>query len=101
MTLAPRTKTQLLFAAANRDPRRFGDPDRFDIDRPGDELGHHLAFGWGTHYCIGAPLARMEARIAFEDLLRNVESVELAGEPERNRSYVLHGLTRLPVTVRR
>jgi cytochrome P450 len=96
--IAERTKTQLLFAAANRDPSRFDSPDDFRIDRPREELGHHLAFGWGVHYCIGAPLARLQARVAFETLLRRTESIELAGEPRRNASFVLHGLTSLPIS---
>jgi cytochrome P450 len=95
--LEPRTKTQMLFAAANRDPDRFERPDEFNIDRSRDELGHHLAFGWGVHYCIGAPLARLQARVAFEELLRRTATIELAGEPTRNASFVLHGLTSLPV----
>ncbi len=96
--LAERTKTQMLFGAANRDPRRFEDPDSFRLDRPREELGHHLAFGWGVHYCIGAPLARMQARVAFETLLSRTSSIELTGEPTRNASFVLHGLTSLPIS---
>jgi cytochrome P450 len=96
--LAERTKTQMLFAAANRDPLRFEEPDAFRIDRPREELGHHLAFGWGVHYCIGAPLARLQARVAFETLLRRTSTIELAGEPTRNASFVLHGLTSLPIS---
>ncbi len=96
--LAERTKTQLLFASANRDPERFQEPDKFRIDRPREELGHHVAFGWGAHYCIGAPLARLQARVAFESLLRRTDSIRLNGEPQRNASFVLHGLTTLPIS---
>jgi cytochrome P450 len=91
------SKVQMLFAAANRDPNRFDNPDEFRIDRPRAELGHHLAFGWGIHFCIGAPLARLEARVAVEHLLGRIGTFELAGEPVRNESFVLHGLTRLPL----
>ncbi len=97
VSLAERTKTQLLYAAANRDPRRFHEPDAFRIDRPREEMGHHLAFGWGVHYCIGAPLARLQARVAFEALLSRTETIRFTGQPTRNQSFVLHGLTSLPI----
>ena len=56
-----------------------------------------MAFGWGIHFCIGAPLARLETRVAFEQILRRLDEIELAGEPRRNDSFVLHGLTSLPI----
>jgi cytochrome P450 len=92
-----RSKMQLLYAAANRDPQQFSQPDEFIIDRPRQEVGRHLAFGWGIHFCIGAPLARLEAKVAFERLLARTSAIELAGEPVRNESFVLHGLTNLPL----
>jgi cytochrome P450 len=97
-TVAPGSKVQMLFAAANRDPAEFDEPDRFDVDRDRRQLGHHLAFGWGIHFCIGAPLARLEARIAFERILDRMHDIRLAGPPQRNDSFVLHGLTSLPIT---
>lgn len=83
--------------AANRDQRRFADPDRLDITRPPSA---HLAFGHGIHYCLGAPLARLEAQIAIGALLRRFPSLHLAAEPEHLRwreSTLMHGLHELPV----
>jgi cytochrome P450 len=96
-TIPPRTKLQVCYAAANRDPEQFAAPDAFQLDRERGELGRHVAFGWGIHFCIGAPLARLEAKVAFEQLLGRLAHIELAGEPTRNDSFVLHGLTSLPI----
>jgi len=86
------------FAAANRDPARFPDPDRFDIFRAERE---HLAFSHGIHMCLGAPLARLEAEIAFATLLARCPGLALAAAfddlPWR-RSRVIRGLKFLPVT---
>ena len=86
-----------LVGSANRDPRHWTDPDVYAIDRQPDD---HLAFGTGIHFCIGSALARLEARVAIETLLR-AASVRPAGEPERIVSPVLRGLRRLPVHVER
>jgi cytochrome P450 len=84
-------------AAANHDPAIYQDPDRFDIMR-GDV--HHHAFGGGIHYCLGAPLARLEARIAIGTLVRRFPNLHLAGEPlEWRRLPSFRGLLRLPVLV--
>ena len=66
-----------VMAAGNRDPDRFPDPDRLDFDRPDNR---HLAFGWAAHFCFGAPLARLEAQIAFGALVRRFDRLELSGE---------------------
>jgi len=86
------------FAAANRDPAHFADPDRFDILRA--ERGH-LAFSHGIHVCLGAPLARLEAEIAFSTLLAGCPDLALAADPDDlpwRRSRLLRGLKALPVT---
>jgi cytochrome P450 len=84
-------------SGANRDPARFGAPDQLDLGR--DTAGH-LAFGHGIHYCVGAPLARLEAEIAFTGLLARFPRLELAVPPESLRwrpSTLIHGLESLPV----
>jgi cytochrome P450 len=63
-----------VFAAANRDPERFPDPDKLDLRRTDNR---HVAFAWGAHYCFGAPLARMEGQIAFETMLRRLPNMQL------------------------
>lgn len=95
--LPPRSKVQLLFGSANRDPDRFDAPDDFRLDRQANELRRHVAFGWGIHLCIGAPLARLQARVAFERVLARMDHIELAGEAVRTDSFVLRGLTSLPL----
>lgn len=85
-----------VMAAANRDPARFPDPDRLDLERRDNR---HLAFGWAAHFCFGAPLARMEAQIAFATLLRRLRGVAAATDTFRWRSNLgLRGLCALPVT---
>jgi pimeloyl-[acyl-carrier protein] synthase len=84
-----------IMAAANRDPERFPDPDALILDRADNK---HVAFGWSSHFCFGAPLARMEAQIAFETLLRRLPNLELASEKLTWRTNSgLRGLTALPV----
>ena len=82
--------------AADRDPAQFPDPDRLDIGRTENR---HLAFGWGIHFCLGAPLARVEGQIALDTLLRRLPRLALATDkPEFRQSLTLRGLTSLPVT---
>jgi cytochrome P450 len=85
-----------VLAAANRDPARFPDPDRLDVTRPDN---HHVSFGQGPHFCLGAPLARLEALIAFGTLLRRFPSLHLATDRlEYRQVFNLHGLQALPVS---
>jgi pimeloyl-[acyl-carrier protein] synthase len=87
-----------VLAAANRDPERFLDPDRLDLDRADNR---HLAFGWAAHFCFGAPLARMEGRIAFEVLLGRLAGLSLDPAPLAWRTNSgLRGLVALPVHFR-
>ena len=87
----------LLYASANRDEEVWGDDaDRFDVGRDHAKK-RHLAFGFGEHLCLGAPLARMEARVLFEELLGCFPHFELAGEPELLHSRLMNGVENLPV----
>jgi cytochrome P450 len=90
----------LLYASANRDEEIWGeDAEQFDIERDHSRV-RHLAFGFGEHLCLGAALARMEARVVFEELIRRFPGFELAGEPELLHSRLMHGVERLPVIFR-
>jgi cytochrome P450 len=85
--------------AANRDPARFPEPDRLDITRPSNP---HMAFGHGLHHCLGAPLARLEGRIALGALLARFPGLRLADpatEPARNPGLLINGLVALPVVL--
>jgi cytochrome P450 len=89
----------LLTASANRDDRRFEEPDRFDVRRT---IDHHLTFGYGLHFCLGAALARLEGRIALEEVLTRFPRWEVDHErAERARTSTVRGWDRLPVKIRR
>jgi cytochrome P450 len=93
-TIPAGMRVLLVWGAANRDERAFPEPERLDPGRVG---ARHLAFGQGIHFCLGAPLARLEARVAFEELLRRFPRYELAGAGERVRSSWALGWAHLPV----
>ena len=85
-----------MFGAANHDPARFANPGVLDITR---DPNQHIAFGNGIHFCLGAPLARLEGQIAFATLARRLPNLQLATEnPPYRATYVLRGLAHLPVT---
>jgi cytochrome P450 len=95
-TMRQGEKVLLLFGSANRDERAFPDPDVFDIERTSE---HQVAFGRGIHFCLGAALARMEARIALDALLDRVPDWEVDLESARRlRSGPIRGYTSLPIT---
>jgi cytochrome P450 len=85
-----------VMGAANRDPERFPEPDRLDIDRKDNR---HVAFGWAAHFCFGAALARMEGQIAFETILRRLPGLTLDTPVplEWRPNLGLRGLTQLPI----
>jgi cytochrome P450 len=84
-----------VLGAANRDPAQFPDPDELDLAR---KPNRHVAFGGGIHFCLGAPLARVEARIAIPAVLERLPGLELGGTPVRRDTVTLRGLSSLPVT---
>ena len=91
------TEVALLYASGNRDERRFSQADRLEVTRSDNPP---LTFGLGTHYCLGAPLARLEMQVALETLLRRLPTLQLAISPDAvqyNAGFVIRGLTALPV----
>lgn len=92
------SKTMMLFGSANRDPEAWSDPDRFDVTRDLKDLRRrHAAFGVGIHYCLGAPLSRIEAIVALEAVLDRLPGIRSAGPPSSVRARVLKGFETLPV----
>jgi len=98
-TIPAGSKVMVIYGAANRDPARYADPDRLDISRTGVKS---LAFGGGPHFCIGAPLARLEVAMVFTALLERYRSIELAtDELSWRANFNLRGLSKLPLTMLR
>ncbi|MEU5977530.1 cytochrome P450 [Streptomyces sp. NPDC047315] len=94
-TVVPRgSELALLFGAANRDPARFEQPDVLDLGRQDNP---HITFGAGIHFCLGAPLARIELAASFGELLREAPTMRMVGEPEWKPGYVIRGVTELRV----
>jgi cytochrome P450 len=95
-TIQPGQTVIGVLAAANRDPEVFADPDRLDLGR---DPNPNLSFGRGLHFCLGAPLARLEAQVALPMLLERFPLMRVAGEPEMRPTMVLRGLSHLPVAL--
>jgi cytochrome P450 len=94
--IAKGQKVLAVLGAANRDPTMFPEPDRLDVARA--EAAHHVAFGQGPHYCLGAPLARLEGQVTFDTLVRRYSKLRLEGEtPVYRDNFNLRGLKMLPV----
>ncbi|MFJ2866325.1 cytochrome P450 [Kitasatospora sp. NPDC087314] len=96
VTIPRGSEIALLFGSANRDPERFTDPDRLDLARTDNP---HITFGAGIHFCLGAPLARLELTESYGTLLRRAPELRLTREPEWNPGYVIRGLKELLVEV--
>lgn len=94
VTLPRDAKVLLYLGSANRDPRKWDDPDRFDIRR---RAGGHVAFGYGIHLCVGQMMARLEAEMIFAALAARVARIDIAGEPRRKLSNTLRQFGSLPV----
>jgi len=89
-------KVLLFLAAANRDPRKWTQPEAYRIDRPSSG---HVGFGFGIHQCLGQMVARQEADLVLEALLTRVRTIRLAGEPVRRLNNTLHAISHLPIEV--
>jgi cytochrome P450 len=97
VTVEPGEKIAALLGAANRDPAVFAEPDRLDVTRSPNP---HLGFGAGIHFCLGAPLARVELQASLATLLTHLPTLDLAAEPTRHPTFTHRGLATLPVRVR-
>ncbi|WP_354641051.1 cytochrome P450 [Kitasatospora camelliae] len=96
VTIPRGSEVALLFGSANRDPARFTDPDRLDLGRTDNP---HITFGAGIHFCLGAPLARLELTESYGALLRRAPGMKLVREPAWQPGYVIRGLTELVVEI--
>ena len=97
MQLGDGEKVMLLFAAANRDPRRWERPDTFDVSR---RATGHMTFGTGIHGCVGQSIARLETEAVLSALVKRVASFEFTGEPQQRLNNTLRGFDILPLRVK-
>ncbi len=97
-TIATGDRVFLMLSAANRDPRAYNEPDQLNFER--DRVAH-LAFGWGKHICLGFPLARLEGQVAFPQLLKRWQHIELTkSDLDWHRSLVFRGVPEMPIRVK-
>ncbi len=97
VTIGAGEKVLLFLAAANRDPRRWDQPDRYDLDR---RANGHVAFGFGIHACVGAAMARLEGEVLLAALARQASQIAPAGPPRRRLNNTLSGFAELPLSLR-
>jgi cytochrome P450 len=95
VTLAVDSELVILAAGANRDPKVFGDPTRFDITRTGE--ADTLSFSAGIHYCLGASLAKVEAEVALRSLITRLPRLRQAGPIRRRKSFIIRGMVEFPL----
>lgn len=88
-TIAKGDQVVLMYSSANRDEQHFDDPETLDVTR---DPNNHLSFGFGTHFCLGASLARLEIKLFFEELVRRVDSLELVGGPVEQPNAFVYGM---------
>ena len=93
-TIREGDKVGVWYVSANRDEEVFRDPDRFDVGRTPND---HLSFGFGPHFCLGAALAHLEARVMFEELFQRLPDIAVVEPPVRLRANHIHGIKHLPV----
>jgi cytochrome P450 len=93
--IAENEKVALWYPSANRDPALNGNPDRFDVSRP---RAKHMSFGAGRHFCLGNQLARLELKICFEESLRRLPELELAGPVVKKPNNSFHWMVAMPVS---
>ena len=96
-TIPEKAKVMVCFASANRDAVVFDDAEHFRLDRDLDDVRRHLSFGFGAHFCPGAALARLEARVTLRRVVERLPELRLAGAPERIVPFNLWGRRTLPV----
>ena len=87
----------MMFGSANRDPKVWAEPDVFNVTRDLNELRNHTSFGVGAHYCLGAPLSRLEGSIALTAILDRLPRIRSNGTPTLTKAGVLKGFSKLPV----
>ncbi|HTZ69448.1 MAG TPA: cytochrome P450 [Acetobacteraceae bacterium] len=95
--LPERAKLMFSMIGANRDPSLFPEPDEFKIDRPLGQVRKHVSFGYGIHFCLGAPVARLEAQVGLSRLIRHLPDLRLIGDTKRINSWLYWGRAELPV----